>query len=240
MDYKPAIPVYIQIKEDIINKIRLGIWRENEKIPSELKLMEEYRVGRGTVRDAIKLIIDEGYLYIKKGIGTFVAQKEVGVSIEPFVSLTYFIKMRGLKITTEVLEKKELIVDAELAKQTGITENTKCLFVKRLRLLEERPIGLEVFHFSYNEEKYFKDYDFTNAISHYLFEELKVSVTKMNMDFEIAMAEGEEKELLQLEDKSKMIISNRIVNVNSQKEILYHLRFYCSEQLSKIGMDKFV
>lgn len=106
MDYKPSIPVYIQIKEDIINKIRLGIWKENEKIPSELKLMEEYGVGRGTVREAIKLIIDEGYLYIKKGIGTFVAQKEVGVSVEPFVSLTYFIKMRGLNITTKVLEKK--------------------------------------------------------------------------------------------------------------------------------------
>lgn len=240
MNYKPSISVYIQIKEDIINKIRLGIWKENEKIPSELKLMDEYGVGRGTVREAIKLIIDEGYLYIKKGIGTFVAQKEVSITIEPFVSLTYFIKMRGLNLTTKVLEQKELIVDAELAKQTGIKENTKCLYIKRLRLLEEKPICLEVFHFSYNEQNYFKDYNFTNGISHYLFEELRIKVTKMNMDFEVVKAGGEEKELLQLEDNSKMIISNRLVNVNSQKEILYHLRFYCGEQLSRIGKDSFV
>lgn len=240
MYYNSSLPVYIQIKNDIINKIRLGIWKENEKIPSEVMLMREYGAGRGTVRDAIRLIIDEGYLYIRKGIGTFVAQQEVGISIEPFVSLTYFIKMRGLELTTKILEEKEIIVDDIVSKQTGIKENTKCLYVKRLRMLDNKPIGLEVFNFSHDEEAYFKDFDFTKGISHYLFEELKVSVTKMTMDLEIVKASGEEKELLQLEDDSKMIISNRVVNVNAQKEILYHLKFYCGEQLSKIGMDNFV
>lgn len=240
MQYNPSLPVYIQIKEDIIKKIRMGIWKENEKIPSELKLMEEYRAGRGTVREAIKLIIDEGYLYIRKGIGTFVAQKEVGISIEPFVSLTYFIKMRGLNINTTILEKKEVIIDAHLSKEIGIEENTKCLFVKRLRMMDERPIGLEIFHFSYEQEKFFNDFDFTNGISHYLFEELKVSVTKMDVDLEIIDASGEEKELLQLKDDSKMIISNRLVYVNKQKDVLYHLKFCCGEKLSKIGMDNFV
>ncbi|GKX29228.1 phosphonate metabolism transcriptional regulator PhnF [Vallitalea longa] len=240
MQYNPSLPVYIQIKEDIIKKIRMGIWKENEKIPSELKLMEEYHAGRGTVREAIKLIIDEGYLYIKKGIGTFVAQREVGISIEPFVSLTYFIKMRGLNINTRILEKKEVIINKELAEETSIKENTKCLFVKRLRMMDQRPIGLEIFHFVYGEENFFKDFNFENGISHYLFEDLKVSVTKLNMDLEIVKASGEEKELLQLSDDSKMMISNRVVYVNKEKDILYHLKFYCGEQLSKIGMDNFV
>ncbi|MCT4544350.1 MAG: GntR family transcriptional regulator [Vallitalea sp.] len=240
MQYNPSLPVYIQIKQDIIKKIRLGIWKENEKIPSEIKLMEEYQAGRGTIREAIKLIIDEGYLYIKKGIGTFVAQKEVGISIEPFVSLTYFIKMRGLSITTKILEKKEIMVDAKLSKKTNIKENTKCLFVKRLRLMNGRPIGIEVFHFSYDEQNIFKDFNFEEGISHYLFHELNLLVTKMNMDLEIVEAKGEMKELLKLKDNSKMMISNRIVYVNNQKDILYHLKFYCGEQLSKIGMDNFI
>lgn len=68
MQYNPSIPVYIQIKDDIIKKIREGMWKENEKIPSEVKFMEEYGAGRGTVREAIRLIIDEGYLYIKKRV----------------------------------------------------------------------------------------------------------------------------------------------------------------------------
>lgn len=240
MHYNSSLPVYIQIKEDIIRKIRMGIWKENEKIPSEFKLMDQYHAGRGTVREAIKLIVDEGYLYIKKGIGTFVAQREVAISIEPFVSLTYFIKMRGLDIATQILAQEEITIDRDLSLKTGIEENTKCLYVKRLRMLDEHPIGIEIFHFVYGNKNYFDGFDFREGIAHYLFEELKISVTKMDMNLEIVKASGEEKELLKLNDNNKMMISNRIVYVNKQKDVLYHLKFYCGEQLSKIGMDSFV
>lgn len=240
MKFNSSIPVYLQIKEDIIKKIRKGTWNEDEKIPSELKFMKEYKVGRETVRKAIKIIIDEGYLYIKKGIGTFIAQKEVGVCVEPFISLTYFIHMRGLNINTKILEKKELVVDSDLAKVTGLKENTKCLFVKRLRLLENKPIGIEKFHFSLENEELFKNFDFTNGISHYLFEEQQIKITKINMQLEIIDAIGEEKEILELKNNSKMIVSNRTVCINNSYDIFYYLKFYSGENISNIGTDKFI
>lgn len=240
MQYNPSIPVYIQIKDDIIKKIREGIWKENEKIPSEVKFMEEYGAGRGTIREAIRLIIDEGYLYIKKGIGTFVAQKEVGISIEPFVSLTYFIKMRGLDINTKVLEVEERIMDEDTSKKTGIEAGTKCLFVKRMRMMKNQPIGLETFHFAYKAEALYKDFDFTHAISHYLFHDCQLTVTKMNMEMELVKASGEGMKRLGLDYKSKMLVSNRIVYINANQDVLYHLTFVCGEELSQIGLDKFV
>lgn len=239
MEYKSVIPAYIQIKDDIIDKIRDGIWEENQKIPSEQKLMEYYNVGRGTVRGAIKLVVDEGYVYIKKGIGTFVTQKDVGIAVEPFVSLTYFIKMRGLQITTTVLEQKEIIVDCELEKVTGLVAGSKVQFVKRLRILEGTPIGIEEFYFSEYANKYMKGYDFTNPISHYLFEEKKICVNHMEMAFDILEAKGEYKELLKLNDKN-MIKTTRRVHTSPSNEILYYLEFYCGEKLSHIGRDNFL
>ncbi len=240
MQYNPSIPVYIQIKDDIIKKIREGVWKENEKIPSEVKFMEEYGAGRGTVREAIRLIIEEGYLYIKKGIGTFVAQKEVGISIEPFVSLTYFIKMRGLDIHTKVLAVEERIMDEDTSMKTGIEEGTKCLFVKRIRMMKNQPIGLEIFHFVYEAGVLYKDFDFTHGISHYLFHDCQLAVTKMNMDMELVEASGEGKILLELDHKNKMLVSNRIVYINANQDVLYHLTFVCGEELSQIGLDKFI
>ncbi|QUI24075.1 GntR family transcriptional regulator [Vallitalea pronyensis] len=240
MQYNPSIPVYIQIKDDIIHKIREGVWKENEKIPSEVKFMEEYGAGRGTIREAIRLIIDEGYLYIKKGIGTFVAQKEVGISIEPFVSLTYFIKMRGLDIHTKVLAVEEKIMDQATSKETGIQAGTPCLFVKRIRMMKNQPIGLEIFHFVYEAHTRYQDFDFTQGISHYLFHDCQLTVSKMNMDMELVEASGEGKQLLELGDSSMMLVSNRIVYINANQDILYHLTFVCGEELSQIGLDKFV
>lgn len=240
MQYNQAIPVYIQIKNDIIEKIRNGIYKENEKIPSEVKLMEEYGAGRGTVREAIRLIIDEGYLYIKKGIGTFVAQREVGISIEPFVSLTYFIKMRGLDMHTQVLAVEPCVINQEIADKTGLPQGTRALHVKRMRIMKNQPIGLEIFYFVHEADTLYDGFDFTQGISHYLFHDCHLTVTKMNMDLELVEASVEECELFKLQEGSKVLRSNRMVYIHENKDVLYHLTFVCGEELSQIGLDKFV
>lgn len=239
MNYKPSIPVYIQIKNDIIKKIQQGKWQENQRISSEQQLIAEYNVGRGTVREAIKLAIDEGYLYIKKGVGTFVSQKNIGIAIEPFVSLTYFIKMRGLELITKVLEEEEMLVSESLSEHTGLEIGSKCLFLKRVRILEDKPIAIEEFYFSEKSLDYLKDYNFTEGISHYLFEELKIAVGKMSMDFEVVKVTEEVRKVLEIEEKNNMIKSSRTVRMNPDNEILYFLEFYCGENLSRIGLNGF-
>jgi len=240
MEYKPSIPAYIQIKDDIIEKIRLGKWQENQKISSEQQLIAEYEVGRGTVREAIKLVIDAGYLYIKKGVGTFVSRKDVGISIEPFVSLTYFIKMRGLQLKTEILEKEELKVTEQLAELTGLELHSTCLFVKRLRILEGKPIGIEEFYFSEKSFDYLINYDFTKGISHYLFEENQIEVGKMSMDLEVLAVTEKVRRILKMEETSRMIKSTRTVRTNPGNKILYFLKFYSDVKLTRIGMNGFV
>jgi len=240
MEYKPSIPAYIQIKDDIIEKIRQGKWQENQKISSEQELISEYNVGRGTVREALKLVIDEGYLYIKKGVGTFVSQREVGLSVEPFISLTYFINMRGLELHTKVLEKEERTVTAELAKLTGLEQDSRCLYVKRLRILEGKPACIEEFYFSAMTFDYLRDYDFTKGISHYLYEDKKIKVGKMSMDFDVLEAGGEIQQILKLDEKSSMIKSTRTVRTRPDNEILYYLNFYCGEKLTRVGMKGYV
>jgi len=240
MNFKPSIPVYIQIKDDIVNKIRNNVWEENQKLPSELKFMETYKVGRGTIRDAMKMVIDEGYAYIKKGVGTFVSQSTVGVSVEPFVSLTYFIKMRGLTLSSEVIEEKLFTVDSESSSRTGLKEGSKCLFVKRLRILEGKPLAVEEFYFSENAQQIFEGYDFTNPISHFLFEEKKIRVAKMNMDFNLLPVEKEYSLLLDIPSNNRMIASSRKVFIEPNNELFYYLDFYCGERSSYIGTDKFV
>lgn len=240
MNIEPSKPAYIQIKNNIIKKIRTGTWKEDQKIPSELKLMEIYNVGRGTIRDAMKLIVDEGYVYIKKGVGTFVSQNEVGVSLEPFISLTYFIKMRGLKIESRIMEQREFIVDEECSKETGLILGTRALQVTRLRILEGKPLAIEMFRFSEAALEIFSDYDFTQAISHYMFDVKKIGVSRMNMDFVIQPSTKYITKTLKLEPDERMIKSIRTVFSEPNNDLFYYLTFYCAEKLSYIGTEKFI
>jgi DNA-binding FadR family transcriptional regulator len=44
----------------------------NHKLPIEQKLMDRFGVGRSTIREAMKILVNSGYLRVQQGIGTFI------------------------------------------------------------------------------------------------------------------------------------------------------------------------
>lgn len=65
---------YQKIADEIKAKIETGVYKQNEAIPPELQLQKDYAVSRHTVRQAIGLLVNEGYLRKEKGSGTYVDQ----------------------------------------------------------------------------------------------------------------------------------------------------------------------
>lgn len=65
--------IYIQIKEMIENDILRDIILEEERVPSTNELAKLYAINPATAAKGINLLVDEGVLYKKRGIGMFVA-----------------------------------------------------------------------------------------------------------------------------------------------------------------------
>lgn len=65
--------IYIQIKEMIENDILRNILLEEERVPSTNELAKLYAINPATAAKGINLLVDEGILYKKRGIGMFVA-----------------------------------------------------------------------------------------------------------------------------------------------------------------------
>ena len=66
LNQNSTIPLYEQVKEAIKLKIEQKEWKENTRVPSETELMKIYEVSRVTVRNALALLVDEGYLEKKQ------------------------------------------------------------------------------------------------------------------------------------------------------------------------------
>ena len=73
IDKNIPLPLYYQLKQIIINLIDDGVYKEDETIPTEHELIEKYQLSRTTVRQALNELVTEGYLYKRKGVGTFVS-----------------------------------------------------------------------------------------------------------------------------------------------------------------------
>ena len=65
--------IYLQISEMIETDILRGILLEEEQVPSTNELARQYTINPATAAKGINLLVDEGILDKKRGIGMFVA-----------------------------------------------------------------------------------------------------------------------------------------------------------------------
>ena len=66
--------IYLQIGEKIEDDILRGILLEEERVPSTNELARAYAINPATAAKGINLLVDQGILYKKRGIGMFVAE----------------------------------------------------------------------------------------------------------------------------------------------------------------------
>lgn len=66
------VPSYVQLADQLRQGIMESKWLPREPIPSITDLVGETGLAVGTVRKAIKVLADEGLVYIVPGRGTFV------------------------------------------------------------------------------------------------------------------------------------------------------------------------
>lgn len=74
---------YALIMDYIKNEIVNGTLKKGDKIYSESTLMEKFRVSRQTVRQAMKRLLEEGYIVTMHGKGSFVQWEEEDDSMQP-------------------------------------------------------------------------------------------------------------------------------------------------------------
>ena len=67
--------IYLQIAQMLEDDILRGVYREEEQVPSTNELAREYNINPATAAKGINLLVAEGVLYKRRGIGMFVAPR---------------------------------------------------------------------------------------------------------------------------------------------------------------------
>ena len=72
-----SVALYQQLINEIKESIQAGELKPGDRLMTEGEFSKEYDVSRITVRKAIEVLVEEGILIKKQGIGTFVADKKL-------------------------------------------------------------------------------------------------------------------------------------------------------------------
>ena len=81
-NYMDSLPIYVRIAEGIKDHILSGELKEGEQIVSTTQVSNEYNISIATVNKGINLLVTDGYLFKKRGIGMFVKEGAVDRLIE--------------------------------------------------------------------------------------------------------------------------------------------------------------
>ena len=66
-------PIFVQIAEQIENDIIDDVYPPETQVPSTNEFAAFYRINPATAGKGVNLLVDDGILYKKRGIGMFVA-----------------------------------------------------------------------------------------------------------------------------------------------------------------------
>lgn len=80
-------PLTERVSSQIVELVQDSQLKTGDKLPNEFELAQQLNVGRGTVREAVKLLVSRNVLEIRRGKGTFVADRP-GISDDP-LGLTF-------------------------------------------------------------------------------------------------------------------------------------------------------
>ena len=81
-NFMDSLPIYVRIAEGIKDHILSGDLKEGEQVVSTTQVSNEYNISIATVNKGINLLVADGYLFKKRGIGMFVQEGAVNRLIE--------------------------------------------------------------------------------------------------------------------------------------------------------------
>ena len=137
------IPLYHQLKTLILQEIEAGTWKPDQQLPTEEQLSVRFRVSKITVRQALRELSNLGWVRREQGRGTFVQKPALEEGPRKLTSFTAEMREHGLVATSQVLDKAVIAAPADVAAKLGIMTTDRVFRLRRLRLADGVPLGVQ-------------------------------------------------------------------------------------------------
>jgi GntR family transcriptional regulator len=135
--------VYTDIAAAIRHKIFSDNLAAHTRLPSESELVARYSAARATIRRALAKLEEEGLIYRRQAVGSFVAEPRVAQDLDQLFSFTEFMVYRGIKPGSKVITAEVQRIDdphSPLLHYLSLRPGAEVIYIRRLRLGSDQPL----------------------------------------------------------------------------------------------------
>src|SRR5215475_6532589 len=117
-------------QQELRQAITGGTFRPGSQLPTEAELCEMLGVSRTVVREALRVLEDDGLVARRHGVGTFVRNHPILKNLNFNFGITEMIDSAGLKPGTSHLAIQKEAADQEKAEQLRVSPGTSLITVE--------------------------------------------------------------------------------------------------------------
>ena len=134
--------LYIDVANEIKKRIDDGVYKPGEKLTSEPELAKILGISRGTLREALTSLENEGVIIRKHGKGAFVSKStsRIAAGIERLESLTSTIRNAGQIAEDKVISMEEIVLESEMAGVLEVEAGSSGFASVSLRFADHSPV----------------------------------------------------------------------------------------------------
>lgn len=199
-----------------------------DRLPSEEVLSRDLGISRNTLREAIKMMAQKGYLEQKQGLGTFVVRKpcQMNSGLEQLESLDQKALRSGWPCTTEKLRIESLGADQELSKRLRVEKGTLLTRVSRVKLLKGKEVAYisDVIPSSVLSLEFIED-NFQGSVLDLILGDQGSNVDYAYTELSATKADQVLSELLEIPEGTPLLLSRETVFGNDGKPLEYALNY---------------
>ncbi|MGM0877151.1 MAG: GntR family transcriptional regulator [Bacillota bacterium] len=232
IDRKNRLPLYIQLKDIIIQNIENQVWVTGDMIPTEKELQEQYRLSRTTVRQALTELVSEGVLERIQGKGTYVSAPKLEPVRPGVTSFTQDMNSQGKQVQSIILEEGYVESSTKVKRAFGLAEDEMVYKLVRLRLVDHVIIGYhEVYlHPAFTKNINFSIYDFTKDSLYEVLEREGVVWGESDETVEASLAGDVYGPLLKIDSASPILKLSRLTRLNNNRPLEYTTHVYRADK----------
>lgn len=224
LDKNIPIPLYYQLKKQILSLIETKALKEGELLPPENELCKLLNISRPTIRQAFTELVNEGYLDRYKGKGTFVSSPKVNDRF--FSKLNSFhdeMVEKGYNPKTLVVKIEKINGPHEANERLALPLDAPLIYLSRVRSAGTTPLVYVETFLPYNEYKRLLHVDFTvNSLYDSLEELYNIRVNSVRREFVAANARPKEADLLRITKNMALI---QVKTVAHSKDVPHPVEF---------------
>lgn len=196
---------YQMIYQDLLDQIKRQAIKPNTYLPSENELMKQYDASRDTIRKALNLLLQNGYIQKNKGKGSLVLDLDrIAFPVSGVTSFKELQKTVHGHVETIVRVFIEEDIPDDL-KEHMYMEKGSIYHVERIRKIDGEKVILDIDYLNGEIVKNLKIEHAQDSLYEYIEKQLGLKISFARKEITVVRATKEEKELLDMLDYDLLV-----------------------------------